>query len=328
MSSFNGIPTFEIDEGVNLPSIGVGCAFGNWVDPSRFFGFTPEQAWSAIPMALEADYRHLDCARVYGSHRHVRDSLRAAFASGMLKDRKDIFITTKLFHDTAPIVLSNIENGVCMTDPKWINEPGALRARILLDFEKSIDDLGVGYVDLLLVHWPGSPENTSETNKILRKEVWSAFEEIHAKKWARAIGVSNHTQAHVEEILSYCTVKPVVNQLEVNPYYYRPDLINWMQSKGIHVMAWGPLGSGGTGLLQDETLISIGKKYGKDVGQVVLRWLNQHNIASLPKSSSAKRLKSNLNIFDFSLTSEEMAAIDGLNKGLSSVAGNPIEKIP
>lgn len=320
------VPKFDLGNGVSIPCVGYGCAFGNWTDPNNFIGFTPEQGWKNVPMALEAGYRHLDCALVYGSHRQVGAGLGGAFASGLLKDRESIFITTKLFHEANPITLQ--DNAVVMTDPKWLKEPGSLSRRIEKDFEKSLEDLGVGYVDLLLVHWPGSPANSLETNKALRKEVYTAFEALHAKKWVRALGLSNFTQAHTEEILSYCTVKPVLNQLETSPYFYRAELIQWMQAKGLRVEAWGPLGSGGTGLLQDETLTSIGKKYGKNVGQVVLRWLYQHEIACLPKSSSAKRLKSNLDIFDFALSPEDMTAINALNKDLSSVPGNPIEGIP
>lgn len=324
------IPTFELSEGVKIPAVGYGCAFGNWTDSNSFIGFTPEQGWKSVPMALEAGYKHFDCAVCYGSHRQVGASLGAAFASGKIASREDVFITTKVFHDTAPIVLANVDNGVDMSNPKWLKEQGSLKARIHKDFENSLSDLGVGYVDLLLMHWPGSPANTKEVNKFMRQEVWAAMEEIHAKGWARALGLSNFTPEHTQEILQSGTVKPVLNQIEVSPYYYRADLIQWFQheERGIRVEAWAPFGSGGTGLLRDETLVAIGKTHSKDVGQVILRWLHQHGIVSLPKSSSPSRLASNLNIFDFVLSAEEMTAINGLNKGLSSVPSNPIEAIP
>lgn len=301
----------KFHNGVEMPVLGFGCAFGNWNDKSKFFGFQPELAWNAVPTALKVGYKHFDAAYVYGTHKIVGLCLGDEFKNGA--KREDFFITTKVFHMPAPIALNAINKTMDMTNPKI-----DVKARTLYDFEKSLDELNLGYVDLLLMHWPGN--STDETlNRYLRKAVWEVFEEIYKSGKARAIGVSNFMVKHLETFLQDITVIPMVNQIEVSPYYGQHDVVKFCQSSGIVVTAWAPFGSGATGVLQDDVIATIAKKHNKNSGQVILRWLVQRGMAALPKSSSETRMAGNLDIFDFSLSEEELSAISALDKGKTSV---------
>eukprot|EP00906_Rhabdomonas_costata_P003116 RCo004789 len=308
-----------LSNGVRMPSLGFGCAFGSWnpEDKSTFFGFEPEQAWAAVPAALRAGYRHLDCALIYGTHRIVGISLGQEFAAGRLK-RNEVFVTTKVFHPPVPVGLNHIGKTLDMLNPEIQKD---LKGRVLHDFERCLDELNLGYVDLLLMHWPGVfHTKDGALNRALRRQCWAAFEEIYNSGRARAIGVSNFLVRHLEELLEDATVAPMVNQIEISPYYSQPSVVELCQRKGIAVVSWGPFGSGSTGVLKDPVVQEIARQHGKDAGQVILRWVLQQGFGALPKSSNEARIKGNLDVFDFQLTPEEMARLTGLHCGKSSVA--------
>jgi diketogulonate reductase-like aldo/keto reductase len=298
-----------------MPSLGFGCAFGNWTQKDKgFFGFEPEQAWSAVPAALRAGFRHLDCALVYNTHRAVGISLGNEFAAGRLK-RSDVFITTKVFHPPAGLALNRLGKTLDMLDPA-VN----VTERILHDLEVCLDELSVGYVDLLLMHWPGAFESKDVAlNRRLRLECWRAFETIYASGRARAIGVSNFLVPHLDALLAEASVAPMVNQIEVSPYLTQADLVQYCQQHQIAVVAWGPFGSGVTGVLADPVVERIAAAHNKNGGQVILRWLLQLGVGALPKSTNEARMRSNLDVFDFALTDDEVAALSALNCGRSSV---------
>jgi diketogulonate reductase-like aldo/keto reductase len=304
-----------------MPMIGFGCAFGNWNegDKSSFFGFQPDLAYAAIPAALRAGYTHFDGALIYGTHRILGNSLGAELAKG--KSRKDFFVTTKVFHPPGGIALNRIGNSFDFSDPKVT---GNIKERVLYDFERSLDDLSFGYVDLLLMHWPGEWNTTDEAvGRERRRQCWEAFEEIYASGKARAIGVSNFEVRHLDTLLQDATVKPMVNQIELSPYMQQQELVQYCQKNDIHPVAWAPFGSGQTGVLQDPKIVALAEKYNKNVGQVILRWLLQQNISVLPKSSSESRMRSNLEVTDFSLTSEEIESLKSLDRSASSVGASP-----
>lgn len=302
--------------------VGFGCAFGNWneADKSSFFGFQPDLGYFAVPAALRAGYSHFDGALVYGSHRILGRALGDEMAKGE-KTRKDFFVTTKVFHPPAGIALNKIGNSFDFRDPKVTSN---IKERVLHDFERCLDELSLGYVDMLLMHWPGEWESTDEVvGRERRRQCWEAFEEIYASGKARAIGVSNFLVNHLETLLQDATVKPMVNQIEISPYIQQKALVGYCQERDIHPVAWAPFGSGQTGVLQDPAIVALAEKYGKNVGQVILRWLIQQQISVLPKSSSEARMRSNMDVFDFSLTEEEVDSLKALDRNATSVGASP-----
>jgi len=280
-----------------------------------FFGFQPDLGRAAIPAAFRAGFRHFDCALIYGSHGVLGNSLGAEFAKGTTK-REDIFVTSKVFHPAAEIALNRLDK--CFDFSLDVSK---VKERILYDVEKCLDELSLGYLDLLLMHWPGMHNTTDVARgRALRKECWAAFEEVYKSGKARTIGLSNFLPRHIEMLKEDgVKIMPMVNQIEVSPYMTQPDAVAYCQAHGIHVCAWGPMGSGDSALLSDPLLVSLASKYNKNVGQIILRWLFQNGMSALPKSSNEKRMRSNLEIFDFTIAAEDMASISALNKNKSSV---------
>lgn len=306
-----------------MPLVGFGCAFGNWTNSltgeTGFEGFCPDQAWEPLATALRVGYRHFDAAYVYGTHRHLGSVLGSGFMRGL--KRSELFITTKVFHPPGSIALNHIGKTMDMTDPAL-----DVRKRTHIDFEHSLDEMGLGYVDLLLMHWPGAfGSKDAELNRRLRKECWESMEEILKSGKARAIGVSNFQKHHLETLIADTTVVPMVNQIEISPYITNADLQAFCREKGIVLQAWAPLGSGATGVLKDPVIAEIAEAQGKSVGQVILRWLVQQGICVLPKSSNEKRMRENLEVFDFELSPEQMQRLGSLNRNLSSVGAKPVE---
>lgn len=302
--------------------VGFGCAFGNWneTDKSSFFGFQPDLGYFAIPAALRAGYTHFDGAFVYGTHRILGSSLGAEMVKGE-QTRADFFVTTKVFHPPGSVALNKIEKSFDFTDPKVTAN---IKERVLFDFERSLDELSFGYVDLLLMHWPGEWNTTDEAvGRERRKQCWEAMEEIYASGKARAIGVSNFQVKHLTTLLLDATVKPMVNQIEISPYIQQQDLVAYCQQYNIHPVAWAPFGSGQTGVLQDPLIVALAGKYKKNVGQIILRWMIQQDISVLPKSSSESRMRSNLDVFDFSLSDEEILTLKSLDRNATSVGVSP-----
>jgi diketogulonate reductase-like aldo/keto reductase len=297
--------------GVCMPSVAFGCAFGDWVGATAFQGFLPEQAWRALTLAWDAGYRSFDGAHAYGTASILGSILGARFASGELQ-RDDVFITTKLAHPAAPphVNISHLRTWDADKVPD-------IAQRVRDDMMHSLDDLRLGYVDLLLMHWPGPFTNEDPAfARRARATIWETFGELHEKGAARAVGVSNFSVRHLADLLEDVpALRPLVNQIEVHPYCRDPELEAFCQRQQIVVSAYAPFASGAFGMLRDPVLVSIAEQHDVGVGQVILRWHLQRGRTVLPKSSNLERMRQNLDLFAFELTPEDMAAIEALGAG-------------
>lgn len=254
----------KLNNGVEIPALGYGTYK---VERGR-------EAFEGTLWALEAGYRHIDTASMYGNESDIGDAVRQ---SGI--PREEIFITTKV----------------------WNSDQGF--DRTLKAFDASLSRLKSGYIDLFLIHWPV---------EILRNETYRALESIYAEGRVRAIGVSNFTITHLEELTSKFDTIPAVNQVEFSPYLYQKDLLNYCNSKGILVEAYSPLIRGRK--MNDPRLRKIGDKYGKDPAQILIKWGLQHKLVSLPKSSRKDRILSNADVFDFEISPDDMELLDSFNE--------------
>ena len=306
----------SLHNGVTMPTLAFGCAFGDWVGATEFQGFQPEQAWRAVSLALDNGYRAFDGARVYGTERIVGTLLGQRFSSGDLT-RDELFITTKLAHPATPPHI-NISHR-----RTWdFDTVDDIAQKVRDDMVDTLDDLGLGYVDLLLMHWPGGfGRSTSADPDFPRKAratIWHTFCEITDKGAARAIGVSNFTITHLRQLMEDVPEterRPTVNQVEIHPYCRDPELETFCRDQGIVVTAYAPFASGAFGMLEDPVLATIASQHGKTSGQVVLRWHVQSGRTALPKTSKTKRMAENLDIYDFELSDDEMRNIDALGAG-------------
>jgi diketogulonate reductase-like aldo/keto reductase len=246
-----------------------------------------EEVVNSVKFALQAGYRMIDTAMIYKNEEGVGKAIRE---SGL--PRKEIFITTKLW---------NIDQGYS----------NALNA-----IDVSLAKLGVEYVDLYLVHWPTASADTKESLD-KREETWKAMEEIYKSGKARAIGVSNYTIAHLEEMKKYAKTIPAVNQVEFHPFLYQEALLDYCKSSGIALEAHSPFAHGAQPeKLDNQSLKKIAAMHNKSIYQVLLRWSLQHGAIPLPKSVHKERIEENIKIFDFELSEQEMNIIDSLNENL------------
>ena len=233
-----------------------------------------DTAVHAVRTAIDVGYRSIDTASFYDNERSVGLAVRE---SGV--PREELFITSKVWND---------QQGYEST---------------LKAFDESLEKLGTDYLDLYLIHWP-------VTGKY--KETYRALETLYEEGRVRAIGVSNFHVHHLENLLADCKVKPAVNQVEYHPHLSQVELKAFCEKENIQLEAWSPLKRGR--LLNEPTIVEIGNKYGKSAAQVILRWDIQHHVITIPKSITAERIQENANIFDFTLTQQEMTQIDNLNK--------------
>ena len=237
-----------------------------------------EQVAPLVVAAIEAGYRHIDTAYRYNNEKGVGQGIRD---SGI--DRDSLFVTTKL-------------------DGQFQGNDRAIGG-----LEESLRRLGLDYVDLLLIHWP-----LPQRNEYI--STWKTFEKLVAAGKARSIGLSNFKPAHVDRLLAEATIRPTINQIQLNPRTTRSEQRAYNTEHGIVTEAWSPLGAGND-LLQNPTLTTIAEKYGKTPGQVVLRWHMELGIVAIPRSSNPSRIAQNIDIFDFALTNEEIASISSLDTG-------------
>uniref|UniRef100_A0A7S1UDJ3 NADP-dependent oxidoreductase domain-containing protein n=1 Tax=Phaeomonas parva TaxID=124430 RepID=A0A7S1UDJ3_9STRA len=320
--SDNGKKTITLANGVEIPTFGFGCAFGDWSSEGRTNKaiFSPEDAWTQVPRALRAGVRHLDTAFCYRTHRAIGATLGAAFRKGELK-RDEVFVTTKVFHPAMPRLYGKT------IDLKAPDVLETVQVQVRRDIYASLDELQLGWVDLLLVHWPGDFGSTDRAfNRRLRLLVWRVMEEALDRGMARAIGVSNFTEQHLADLAEDgAVVTPHVNQIEVNPYTQWTAIQEYCQANGVLVQAWSPMGSTGSSMLRDELLVALAEKYGKNPGQIVLRWLVQQDMGVLPRSSNEARIASNMDVFDFEISEADMAAITALTKGRSLTNPSPYD---
>ena len=238
------------------------------------WALTMKKGYQAILWALEKGIRLIDTATIYGNEKKVGSAIKD---SGIPRDK--IFLTTKVW---------NADQGY----------EGTLKA-----FEESIRKLNVTYVDLYLIHWPVTD---------LRAETWKALEKLNEDKKTRAIGVSNYTIRHLNEHFEHFTTAPAVNQVEFSPFLYQKDLLDFCNSREIVVEAYSPLTKGSK--FDNETLLAIGKKYGKSPAQILIRWGLQHNIVQIPKSAKENHISENIDVFDFILNENDMKELDNLDE--------------
>lgn len=256
--------TVRLHNGVDMPYFGLGV----------FESAEGVETMQAIHWALEAGYRHIDTAKIYGNEASVGEAIKT---SGV--KREEIFVTTKVW---------NSDQGYQST---WDA------------FCRSLEKLDTGYIDLYLIHWP-------VVDKYL--ETWEVLEEIYEKKLVRAIGVSNFLQHHLEDIVNRKGRTPMVNQMEFHPHLVQPDLLKYCQHNHIQYQAWSPIMKGEVNTLP--LLIELGKKYSKTPVQITLRWDLQKGVVTIPKSVHRDRIFSNADIFDFELTADEIKQIDALDQ--------------
>jgi 2,5-diketo-D-gluconate reductase A len=244
------------------------------------FQIPPEETEQAVTTALEVGYRHIDTAAAYANEEAVG---RALASSGI--PRSDLFITTKL----------------------WIQKPGEANAKRA--FDRSLERLALDRVDLYLIHQPLGDYYSS----------WRAMEQLHAEGLARAIGVANFYPDRLVDLMDHNEVIPAVNQIETHPFFQRHADQEIMRARGVQIESWGGFAEGRNNLFADPTLTAIGEAHAKSVAQVVLRWLIQRDIVTIPKSVRRQRMEENLDVFDFALTEDEMASIATLDTGASLV---------
>jgi 2,5-diketo-D-gluconate reductase A len=261
------VPEIELNNKVQLPQVGFGV-----------YKVPDDEVGQAVRVALDAGYRSIDTATLYKNERGVGAAVRASEIP-----REEIFVTTKLW---------NTDHGY----------DAALRA-----FDTSMDELGLDYVDLYLIHWPVPDQN-------LYVESWRALEKILDDGRARAIGVSNFAEEHLRRVLDEGDVVPAVNQIELHPWLQRPELRGFHQEHGIATEAWSPLARGGE-LLTSDPITTIARKHGKSPAQVVLRWHIEMDHIVIPKSVTPHRIAENIDVFGFELDSHDIAAISTLEAG-------------
>lgn len=252
-----------LNNGVQMPWFGLGV----------YKSQEGDEVIQSVRTALEYGYRSIDTAKLYANEEGVGRAIRE---SGVR--REEIFVTTKL----------------------WNTDQGYERA--LEAFEASRKRLGLEYLDLYLIHWPG-------TSKF--KDTWRAFEKLYRDGLVRAIGVSNFHVHHLQALLADAEVVPAVNQIEFHPRLTQVEVRDFCQAHHIQVEAWSPLMRGK--LLDNPTVTGIAAAHRKSPAQVILRWDLDHGVVTIPKSTHANRIRENADVFDFTLTAAEIASLDALN---------------
>jgi diketogulonate reductase-like aldo/keto reductase len=260
--------TVKLNNGVSMPLLGLGVYL---MRPGT-------ETYQAVRAALETGCRLVDTASLYGNEEDVGRAVKDSAIP-----REEVFITTKLW---------NSDHGY----------DSALRA-----FDASLRRLGLGYIDLYLIHFP-VPK--------VRDESWRALEHILKSNRARAIGVSNYTEQHLNDLLRNASVVPAVNQVEFSPFLYQRDLLEFCREHRIQLEAYAPLTAGRR--LHHPRITAIAKKHGRTNAQVLLRWALQHEVVVIPKSTHVDRIAENARIFDFELSPEDVSILDSLDEDFRS----------
>ncbi|MEB8347044.1 aldo/keto reductase [Flavobacteriaceae bacterium KMM 6898] len=241
---------------------------------------TEQEGIESVISAISSGYSLIDTAAIYGNEKAVGKGIKV---SGAL--RENIFITTKVWRE-------------CLGYESTKKE-----------FEKSLNRLNLDYIDLYLIHWPANAKNYDNWQKT-NADTWRAMEELQAEGKIKSIGVSNFFQEHLEALFQTANVIPSINQIEFHPGYWQQELVEYCKGQNIVVESWSPLARGK--VFGNQVLEAIAKKHNKSVSQVCLRWIIQHDVIVIPKSTSPKRIEENINLFDFELTSAEMELINNL----------------
>lgn len=262
-----------LKNGIKIPDIG----FGTWNIP---YGEVCEEA---VFEAIKAGYRHIDTAGAYGNERSVGLGVKAALYEGIIKDRSDIFITSKLWN----------------TNRSY--------NKVFKAFGKSVRNLDLEYIDLYLIHWPANSKkykNPSEVNR----ETWKALEELYERGRVKAIGVSNFLPHHIEELKETAGILPMVNQIELHIGYMQEEVVRYNKANNIVTEAYSPLGTGA--LLDNEILVKMAEKYETTVSVICLSFLREKGIIILPKTISPKRMKENLSLIR--LEAKDMSLLEAM----------------
>lgn len=257
--------TYQLNNGVEIPVLGFGT----------FKSKDGEEAYRAVLEALKAGYRHIDTAAIYQNEESVGQAIKD---SGV--PREEMFVTTKL----------------------WNSQQTYEQTRQAL--EKSIEKLGLDYLDLYLIHWPNpKPLRENDAWKTRNAEVWRAMEDLYQEGKIRAIGVSNFLPHHLDALLETATIVPAVNQVRLAPGVYQEEVVAYCREKGILLEAWGPFGQGE--LFDSKQVQEIAANHGKSVAQIALAWSLAEGFLPLPKSVTTSRIQANLDCFGIELSHEE-----------------------
>lgn len=258
--------TIKLNNGIEMPGIGLGV-----------FQVENDATAEIVKNAIEVGYRSIDTAAIYENEAGVGEGIKQALVSTGL-NREDLFITSKVWN------------------------AGLSYDETVVAYEESLQKMGLDYLDLYLIHWPG-------INKYA--ESWRALEDLYTAGKIKAIGVCNFNISHLQDLLKSAHVTPVINQVEFHPRLQQVALRTFCKEHNIQLEAWAPLMQGG--LLEDPTVAKIAEKYGKSNTQVILRWDIQNGVVTIPKSVRKERMVQNADIFDFSLTDEELQVINDMN---------------
>lgn len=262
--------TFKLNNGIDIPCIG----YGTFQTPDG------KSVEDGVKEALKIGYRHIDTAYFYQNEKGVGKAIRE---SGV--KREDIFVTSKL----------------------WNSDRGYESSKAA--FEKTMDNLGLEYLDLFLIHWPAIKKQFDNAEEI-NANTWKAFEEIYETGRVKAIGLSNFLPHHIDELMKTAKIKPMVNQIEFHPGFAQIETAKYCLENDIVVEAWSPLGR--KEVLENETLVELAKKYNKSTAQICIRWVLQHDILPLPKSVTPSRILENSQVFDFEISEDDMKTIDNI----------------
>ncbi|UZW85291.1 aldo/keto reductase [Staphylococcus lugdunensis] len=262
--------TIEFYNGQAMPKVGLGTfRIGN-----------NNECQQAVQYAIEQGYRSIDTAKVYGNEEKVGAGIKAAMTSTGLS-REDLFITSKLYFEDFG------------------------RENVAQAYEQSLKKLGLDYLDLYLVHWPGKDE-------AVMIDTWKGMEDLYKDNKVYSIGVSNFDVNHLEALLAQVSIKPMINQVEYHPKFTQNELRTYLKAQRIPMESWSPLQNGQ--ILNDQTIQQIAHEVSKSPAQVIIRWNIQHGVVVIPKSITPSRITENIQVFDFELSGAQMARIDQLNQ--------------
>ena len=284
------IPTQKLNNGNQIPIIGLGT-----------YKSEKDKVGEAVRIAIqEAGYTHIDCAAIYQNEKEIGTTLSKVFSSNI--KREDIFITSKLWNKKHHP--ENVEKACVET----------------------LENLGLEYLDLYLMHWGIAFDEKSDRKKglvipekISIQETWIAIESLVKKGLVKSIGVSNFTCPMIIDLLTYAKITPAINQIEVHPYNSQEAFIKYCQNNNIHITAYSPLGAPGNSnptaprLLDEKIISDIASNHGKSPAQILLKWAIVRGTISIPKSVSPNRIKENIDVFDFELSDDEVLKINRLN---------------
>ncbi|MCD8921928.1 aldo/keto reductase [Staphylococcus epidermidis] len=272
--------TVQFYNGRTMPKIGLGTYRVKDSDECR----------ESVKHAIEQGYRSIDTAMIYGNEETVGQGIKEGLKSTGLS-REDLFITSKL----------------------WLTDFG--RQNVEEAYRQSVEKLGLDYLDLYLMHWPG-------TNEAVMIDSWRGMEDLYKQNQVKNIGVSNFTPEHFEALLAQVSIKPVINQVEFHPYLTKNKLRKYLEAQNIIMESWSPLMN--SQILHDDVINEVANEVGKTPAQVVIRWNIQHDVVVIPKSVTPHRIEENLDVWNFELSDNQMERIDQLNQD-KRIGPNPLE---